>query len=75
MENAEEIAGFECLNSIFKYSVTFLATVAAFGILSYTLEDAPVYFVSTVTAVSIITYFASEMLLKKSFNVFKNYVR
>lgn len=71
LENAEEIAGFECLNSIFKYSVTFLATVAAFGILSYTLEDAPVYFVSTVTAVSIITYFASEMLLKKSFNVFK----
>lgn len=71
LENAEEIAGFKCLNSIFKYSVTFLATVAAFGILSYTIEEAPVYFVTTVTAVSIITYFASEMLLKKSFNVFK----
>lgn len=72
LENAEEVAGFKCLNPIFKYSLTFLATVCAFAIMSNMLEESPVYSVLTIVVVSIITYFAIEMLLKKTFRVFKS---
>lgn len=71
LENTEEVAGFKCLNPIFKYAITFLATVCAFSIMSNIIGESPVYFTLTIAIVSVITYFATEMLLRKTFRVFK----
>lgn len=70
LENVEDIAGFRCLNHIFKYTVTFMATICIFAIMSFNIFDAPIPFIVTVTLISAVAYFASEMLLKKTFNVF-----
>lgn len=70
LENVEDVAGFKCLNHIFKYAVTFAATICMFAILSSNIFEAPVSFVVTVVITSIVAYFAVEMVLKKTFNVF-----
>lgn len=77
LETASDVAGYKCLNHIFKYIVTFLATMFAFAVFSsYIGENTAVFAVIMVIA-SVIAYAASEMVLKKTLNVFyawKGYV-
>ena len=73
METAEDVAGFKCLNPIFKYLITFMGAIAAFSIFSDSIDENEFIFWCIVTLVSIVIYFASEMLLKKSFKVWHSY--
>ncbi len=73
METAEDVAGFKCLNPIFKYLVTFIGAISTFSITSYANYENPASLWVTVFAVSAIIYFGSEMLLKKSLRVWRSY--
>ena len=73
METAEDVAGFKCLNPIFKYLLTFMGAMAAFSIFSYSMQDNQVVFWCIVALSSIVIYFAGEMLLKKTFRVWRAY--
>jgi len=73
LENAEDIAGFKCLNHIFKYLVTFIVTIGAFAMFSYYLSNKAVIFTVIVLIASLVSYFGCEMLLKKALNVFGSY--
>lgn len=73
METAEDVAGFSCLNHIFKYLMTFIAAIGTFAIFCFSIhENAPVLWL-TVFVVSGVIYFGTEMLLKKTFRVWKSY--
>ena len=73
METAEEVAAFKCLNPGYKYLLTFITALAGFGLLAYMIEEEPLLpiFVSAISAG--IVYFASEMILKKSFRIWKSW--
>lgn len=73
METAEDVAGFKCLNHIFKYLVTFMGASATFSIFSSSVYDAPVVLWIAVIIVSGVVYFGSEMLLRKTLRVWKSY--
>ncbi len=73
METAEDVAGFKCLNHIFKYLVTFMGAMATFSIFSSSVYDAPVVLWIAVFIVSGVVYFGSEMLLRKTLRVWKSY--
>ncbi len=73
METAEDVAAFRCLNPIYKYLITFLAALSTFGILSGTIAEKPLVPVIFTIIVSLVVYFAAEMILKKSFKVWKAY--
>lgn len=73
LENAEDVAGFKCLNPIFKYLVTFFGTLCVFALFSSVIANNPVLFLAIIFALSCIIYFASEMILKKTLKVFKSY--
>ncbi len=73
METAEDVAGFKCLNHIFKYLVTFMGALATFSIFSYSVYDAPFVLWIAVFIVSGVVYFGSEMLLRKTLRVWKSY--
>lgn len=73
LENAEDVAGFKVLNPIFKYLVTFLATICAFAIFSQFITDNLVVFIIIVAIISLVSYVASEMVLKKTLKVWKSY--
>ncbi len=73
METAEDVAAFKCLNPIYKYLVTFVAALGSFAILSYTLGERPIVPIIVTAIVSIVVYFASEMLLRKTFKVWNRY--
>jgi len=73
METAEDVAGFKCLNPIFKYLITFMGAVAAFSIFSDSIDENEFVFWCLVALVSAVIYFASEMLLKKTFKVWHTY--
>lgn len=73
METAEDVAGFKCLNPIFKYLLTFMGAIAAFSIFSYSMQDNQFMFWCIVALSSIVIYFAGEMLLKKTFRVWHTY--
>ncbi|MBR5586610.1 MAG: hypothetical protein IKW02_01475 [Clostridia bacterium] len=64
LENAEDIAGFKVLNPIFKYLVTFLVTLLSCG------AD---WNILTTVILTVVAYFGTEMLLKKSMKVWKSY--
>ena len=70
LETAGDVAGFKCLNSIFKYFVTFLATALCFTVFSSYIGEKNVVFIVIVAIVSVVCYVALEMILKKTFNVF-----
>lgn len=69
METATDVAGYKCLNGIFKYLVTFIATMFAFAVFSLYIEENTAVFIIIIALISIIAYAASEMLLKKTLNV------
>ena len=73
LENAEDVAGFKCLNHIFKYLVTFLATLGAFAIFASYINESLSFFTIVLLIVATVSYFACEMILKKTFNVFRSY--
>ncbi len=73
METAEEVAAFKCLNPVYKYLITFIAALSTFGIFCEVLEEHPVWAVLVTVIVSVVTYFASEMILKKSFRIWKSW--
>ncbi len=73
METAEDVAGFKCLNPIFKYLITFMGAIAAFSIFSDSIDENEFIFWCLVALVSAVIYFASEMLLKKTFKVWHTY--
>ena len=73
METAEDIAGFSCLNHIFKYGLTFIGALSAFALLSSFIHENPFMLWCIVILVSVIIYFGVEMLLKKNFRVWRSY--
>ena len=73
METAEDVAGFNCLNIIFKYLVTFVGAISSFAIFAYSIYKSPVSLWITVFVVSAVLYFGIEMILKKTLRVWKSY--
>ncbi len=70
LETAGDVAGFKCLNSIFKYFVTFLATALCFTVFSSYIGEKNIVFIVIVAIISVVCYTALEMILKKTLNVF-----
>ena len=70
IETASDVAAFSPLNKIFKYGVCFLATMFAFAVFSYEIAENPLIIGMCIFLISILTYFACEMLLKKTMKVF-----
>jgi len=72
METAEDVAAFNVLNFIFKYFLTFIAALGAFGVFMSMGKNA-----QTIIAASLIVgalaYFGSEMALKKTLKVWRAY--
>lgn len=73
MEKAEDVAGFKCLNPIFKYLLTLMGAMAAFAVFNPYIEENEPAFWLIVALASAVVYFASEVVLKKSFKVWKSY--
>lgn len=71
LETAEDVAGFKCLNIVFKYLLTFLGATVSFWMFGSLIEVNLPVFVISVFLVSAVVYFASEMILKKSFKIWK----
>lgn len=69
-ETATDVAGFKSLNSVFKYLVSFLVTMFGFAAFSSYINNNIIVFLIILLFISLITYFASEMILKKAINVF-----
>lgn len=69
-ETASDVAGFKSLNSVFKYLVSFLVTMFGFAIFSSYINNNITVFLVIIFFISLIAYFASEMVLKKTINVF-----
>ncbi|MBQ8002801.1 MAG: hypothetical protein IJ297_05100, partial [Clostridia bacterium] len=72
-ETSEEVAGFKVLNPVFKYFVTFSGTLAVFSLFLEFIAGKPVLFTFIVILASIIFYFGSEMILKKTVKVWHTY--
>lgn len=72
VETCGDVAAFKYLKPVFKYGVTFIATIIMSNILYYA-EVFPVFMIVMVAVIGAITYFACEMLLGKTFKVFKKY--
>lgn len=73
METAEDVAGFKCLNPIFKYLLTFMGAIAAFSIFSHSMSDNYIVFWCIIAIVSAVIYFGAEMLLGKTLRVWHTY--
>lgn len=74
METAEDVAAFNCLNPIYKYLVTFIAALGSFAVFSsYMMGEKPIVPVIVTVIVSVIVYFAAEMILQKSLKVWGKY--
>lgn len=77
LETATDVAGYKCLNHIFKYLVCFMATMLGFAVFATYLGNNNIVFAVIIGIISLISYVASEMVLKKTFNVlyaWKGYV-
>ncbi len=73
METAEDVAGFSCLNHIFKYLITFVGAIGAFAIFCFSIYENPLVLWLMVLIVSAVIYFGVEMLLRKTLRVWKSY--
>ena len=73
METVEDVAAFKCLNPIFKYLVTFLASISVFSITAELLGTRPLFAVLLTVIVSVVAYVAAEMVLKKTLRVWRSY--
>lgn len=73
IETAEDVAGFKCLNPVFKYLATLTGALVAFAAgYSFTAKNLSAV-ILLIVIVSALIYFACEMLLKKTFRVWKCY--
>lgn len=66
METVGDVAGFKCLNPIFKYTVTFFVTMSVFSVY---MDANPYAFTAILIGISAVAYAVSEMILKKTMNV------
>ncbi len=73
MERNEDVAGFKAFNPILKYAVTFIGTLTVFSIFSQFISEKPVFFTFMIVLFSLIFYFGSEMILKKTVKVWHSY--
>ncbi len=73
LETAEDVAGFKCLNGIFKYLVTFVGAISTFAVAAYSIYNNPIPLWVTVFVLSAVLYFGVEMILKKTLRVWKSY--
>lgn len=73
LENAEDVAAFKCLNPIFKYLVTFLASISSFALFCELLCYSVGWLIVAVAVVTAVAYFGAEMLLKKTLKVWRAY--
>ncbi len=73
METAEDVAAFKCLNPIYKYFVTFIASLGAFGIFNSYASEKPLLLTFIIVIVSLVIYFGAEMILKKTLKVWRSY--
>ncbi len=72
METAEDVAAFAVLNPIFKYLLTFILSLAAFGFCMSIGKNLPTIIMASLI-VSALVYFGSEMALKKTLKVWRAY--
>lgn len=72
-ETSEDVAGFKILNPIFKYFITFVGTLSVFSLFSQFMAEKKVLFTFVVILASVILYFGSEMILKKTVKVWNSY--
>ncbi|MBR5156131.1 MAG: hypothetical protein IKW62_06595 [Clostridia bacterium] len=70
IENCGDVAAFGVFKPILKYAVVTAAAVAIFGIITSTGMGAIAVFTVAIVITAIV-YFAAEMLMNKSFKVFK----
>ncbi len=73
METAEDVAAFRCLNPIYKYFVTFIASLGTFGIFNSYASKEPLLLTFIIVIVSLVIYFGAEMILKKTLKVWHSY--
>lgn len=73
METAEDVAAFKCLNPIYKYFVTFIASLGTFGIFNSYASKEPLLLTFIIVIVSLVIYFGAEMILKKTLKVWRSY--
>jgi|GEM_PF-283221 len=75
MENAGDVIAIKRLNPVFKYGVTVCSSLAfgSFLLAVFSLENSFEAAVILYLMAGIIGYFVAEMLLKKSFRVWRNY--
>ena len=66
METVGDVAGFKCLNPIYKYIVTFFITMSVFSVY---MDANPYAFTAILIGISAVAYAVSEMILKKTMNV------
>ncbi len=72
METAEDVATFKILNPIYKYFITALVTLAAFGFFMNIGRNLATI-ITVMVIVSLLAYFGSEMALKKTLKVWRSY--
>lgn len=73
LETCEDVAAYRILNPIYKYLLTFIVSLGSFGIFSYMFGEAPMFPVLLTLILSAVSYFAAEMVLKKSFKIWGAY--
>lgn len=74
VENNESVAGFEFLQPVFKYGITLFASILTFAALNgiFDGKNGGLFLLFWLILVSMIVYFASEMVLKKSLKIFSS---
>lgn len=72
IENNEDVAGFEFLQPVLKYGVTLFGSVLTFAALYgiFGTEKGGLFILFWLVLISLIIYFAAEMILKKSLKIF-----
>ncbi len=69
IESAGNFAGFGCLNAVFKYMISLLVTLIAFGMFSSLMRVSITGFAVLLIIISVIAYTACEMIFKKTAKV------
>jgi len=72
-EVAGNFVAFKIMNPIFKYTITTLSVIITFSALEFSNFERGFYMAFLLIVISLIAYFASEMLLKKNLKVFGAY--
>lgn len=73
LETAEDVAAFKVLNPIFKYFVTFMGALAVYAIFNTFFYENIAVFIAVLIVLSVVIYFACEMILKKTLKVWNQY--